>query len=132
MKKTTKIIIIAILVLTIAGIWAYKTFNKDKVHLNNTVTNGQKLPVLLELSSDTCTPCRLMVPVLNDISKIYDDKVTVKIVNIYDNPEEGEKYSIRVIPTQVFFDKDGNEVFRHEGYFSKEEIIKVFDAMGVK
>ena len=43
-----------------------------------------------------------------------------------------EKYKIRVIPTQVFLDKNGKEFFRHEGYFPFEEIEKKLKAQGVK
>ncbi len=46
--------------------------------------------------------------------------------------EDAEKYNIRVIPTQVFLDKDGKEYFRHEGYFPKEDLVKVIKMQGVK
>ena len=45
---------------------------------------------------------------------------------------DAEKYNIRVIPTQVFLDKDGKEYFRHEGYFPKADVVKVIKMQGVK
>ena len=45
---------------------------------------------------------------------------------------DGMKYNIRMIPTQVFLDKDGKEYFRHEGYFPKDEVVRVIKMQGVK
>ena len=53
-------------------------------------------------------------------------------IDVWKNPDEKEKFDIRAIPTQIFYDKDGKEVMRHEGYFSKEEIIGVLTKLGVK
>jgi len=73
-----------------------------------------------------------MVPVLAQVKNMYNGKVVVKFIDINEDPEETSKYDIKVIPTQIFLDKDGKQVFRHEGFFSKEEIVKVFKDMGVE
>ena len=44
----------------------------------------------------------------------------------------GKKYGIRVIPTQLFYDAEGNELFRHQGFFSREDILKTWTEHGVK
>lgn len=132
MKKSTKIIVIVILLLSIGFVWGIKTYNSKKYSINNTNLNGEKIPVLVDLGSGTCIPCKQMVPVLEEVAKMYQGKVGVKVIDVYNNPKEAKKYFISVIPTQVFLDKDGNEVYRHEGFLPKEEIIKIFDGMGVK
>jgi thioredoxin 1 len=66
------------------------------------------------------------------VKKMYEGKAVVKIIDINDNPQEANKYGVRLIPTQIFLDKDGKEVFRHEGFFPKEDIVKVFKDMGVE
>ena len=43
-----------------------------------------------------------------------------------------KRFGIRAIPTQIFFDKEGKEVYRHEGFLSEEEIVARFKDMGVK
>jgi len=43
-----------------------------------------------------------------------------------------KEFGIRAIPTQVFLDKDGNEYFRHLGFFAKDELIKILQMQGVK
>jgi len=132
MKKTTRISIILILILSVIGIWGYKTYGIKKAHTETTENMEKDKPMLVDLGSGTCIPCKEMVPVLAQVKNMYDGKAVVKVIDVNDNPEEANKYGIRVIPTQIFLDKGGKEVFRHEGFFSKEDIVKVFKDMGVE
>ena len=132
MKRITKIIIIIVLLLSVIGIWAYKTYFVEKTP-NQTTQNIEKgKPMLVDLGASTCMPCKEMVPVLDEVKKMYDGKAVVNVIDVNNNPQEANKYGISVIPTQIFLDKDGKEVFRHEGFFSTEEIVKVFKDMGVE
>ena len=107
------------------------TLTSEKTSANEIVAaNG--FPMLIDLGAGTCIPCKEMVPVLAEVKKVYKDKAVVNVIDVNDHQEQADKYDIRVIPTQVFLDKDGKEFFRHEGFFSKEEIIEVFNKMGVK
>lgn len=74
-----------------------------------------------------------MVPVLESLKKEYEGKVRVDFIDvkIRENREKVVKASINVIPTQIFYDSAGKEVFRHEGFFAKEEIDKVFKEKGL-
>jgi len=92
------------------------------------------LVTFIELGSVRCIPCRMMQPIMAEIEKEYAGQVKVVFYDVW-TPEGrpyAEQYQIRVIPTQVFLDKDGNEYFRHEGYFPKEELVKVLKQKGVK
>ena len=96
---------------------------------------GSKVLVtFVELGSVNCIPCRMMQPIMEEIEKEYKNRVEVVFYDVW--KPEGQpyavKYKIRVIPTQVFLDKDGNEFFRHEGFFPKEEIVKVLKSRGVE
>jgi thioredoxin 1 len=85
------------------------------------------------LSSTTCPPCREMIPILEQLKKEYDGRVNIKIIDIDQQPDEVQKYSIRVIPTQILLDADGKEIGRHEGFIPKEELIKAIEGkMGVR
>ena len=71
----------------------------------------------------------MMTPVLETVKKKYGAKVNIIFYNVWKskNRKYARKYRVRVIPTQVFLDKDGVEYFRHEGFFpldKVEEIIK--------
>lgn len=131
MKRGSKSIIILVLIVSIVGIWSYKTFVTKKSSLNHSNIVQDNMPILVDLGSGTCISCKEMVPVLEEIKKTYEGKAVVKVIDVYEDPKETNKYNISVIPTQIFLDKTGKEVFRHEGFFPKEEIVKVFDKMGV-
>ena len=87
----------------------------------------------VELGSESCMPCRMMKPVLEKVSKQYSGQVKVVYHDIMTEAgrSEGSKYRIRVIPTQIFLDNTGKEYFRHEGFFSYEDIDKVLKQKGV-
>jgi thioredoxin 1 len=88
----------------------------------------------VELGSVRCIPCKKMQPIIKEIEEEYGDQVKVIFYDV--RTPEGRPYAyqyrIRVIPTQVFLDKDGNEYFRHQGFFPKEELVKVLKQQGVK
>jgi len=88
----------------------------------------------VELGSVRCIPCKMMQPIMKDIEKDYAGQVKVVFHDVW--TPEGEpfaaSYKIRVIPTQVFLDREGKEYFRHEGFFPKDELIKVLQRQGVK
>jgi thioredoxin 1 len=91
------------------------------------------LPRMVDLGAGKCIPCKKMAPILEEMQKDYAGVVNVVFLDVWKDPKAGKPYKIRLIPTQVFFDKAGKEVFRHEGFFSREEIEKVFlEKMGVK
>jgi thioredoxin 1 len=91
------------------------------------------LPRMIDLGAGKCIPCKKMAPILEEMKKDYAGVVDVVFLDVWKDPKAGKPYKIRLIPTQIFFDKSGQEVFRHEGFFSREEIEKVFlEKMGVK
>jgi len=51
---------------------------------------------------------------------------------VWEHPNEAPKYGIRGIPTQIFYDKDGKETFRHSGFFDKKSIVEQLVKLGVK
>jgi len=88
----------------------------------------------IELGSVKCTPCKMMQPIMEEIEKEYADQVKVIFYDVWttEGKPYAQEYGIRLIPTQVFLDKDGKEYSRHEGFFPKEELVKVLKMQGVK
>ena len=88
----------------------------------------------VELGSVRCVPCRQMQPVMKAIEGKYAGQVKVVFYDVWreDQREYAEKYGIRVIPTQVFLDKDGNELMRHEGFFPEKDIDAFLQLKGLK
>jgi thioredoxin 1 len=97
------------------------------------VPAAKKKVTFVELGSVKCIPCKMMQPIMKDIETEYGDQVHVVFHDVW--TAEGQpfarKYGIRAIPTQVFLDADGNEFFRHEGYFPKAEIVNVLKTRGI-
>jgi thioredoxin 1 len=100
----------------------------------NAVAAENYLVTFVELGSVRCVPCKMMQPIMKDIETDYAGQVKVVFHDVW--TPEGEPFAtsfkIRVIPTQVFLDKEGKEYFRHEGFFPKEDLIKILKQKGVK
>jgi len=91
---------------------------------------AQALPKLVDLGAGKCIPCKMMAPILEDLEKSHADKFEVQFIDVWQNPDLGRKYGIRVIPTQIFFAPDGKELFRHEGFFGKDDILAKWKELG--
>lgn len=86
----------------------------------------------LELGSLSCVPCKKMEPVLESIEKRYGSQIDVIFHDVKKNREIAKLYNIRLIPTQVFLDKKGNELLRHEGFFPEPNIDEFLLSKGLK
>lgn len=88
----------------------------------------------IEIGSVNCTPCKMMQPIMKEIEKEYKNQVRVVFYDVF--TEQGRpyavKYRIKVIPTQVFLDKDGKVYFQHGGFFPKDQLVEVLKKQGVK
>ncbi len=89
------------------------------------------LPRLVDLGAKQCIPCKMMAPILEDLMENYADRFQTIFIDVWEHPEQAEKYGIETIPTQIFFDAEGNEQFRHEGFMSKEDILGNWAKLGV-
>jgi len=63
------------------------------------------------------------LPILEDLREEYRGRFEVVFIDVWKDPEAGKAHRIRMIPTQIFFDASGKELYRHEGFFSKEDIL---------
>lgn len=94
-------------------------------------TQGKALPRLVDLGATKCIPCKLMAPILEDLKKTYAGKLDVHFIDVWENPDAGQKYKISTIPTQIFYDAAGKELFRHEGFFGQEDILAKWKEFGL-
>jgi thioredoxin 1 len=134
MDKAIKIAIVAVLIAAVAVAIAVRR-NKsgnDKVpaQLTPEQLTGKGLPVMIDLGSDQCIPCKMMAPILEELKTEYTEKLIVHFLDVRKLPALSKTYNIQLIPTQIFYNASGKELFRHEGFYSKEDIIakwKKFD-----
>ena len=90
-----------------------------------------KLPKLLDLGAGKCIPCKMMAPILEGLKTEYAGKMEVQFVDVWLDPGAGKQYGVEMIPTQIFYDADGKELFRHTGFFGKEDILGKWKELGV-
>jgi thioredoxin 1 len=94
--------------------------------------NEKPLPKLLDLGSDKCIPCKMMIPVLDQLSKEYKGQLKVEFIDVWKDRSAGTQYKIQTIPTQIFFDAKGKELYRHVGYYPKADVLAKFKELGIK
>ena len=95
-------------------------------------TAETKLPKLLDLGATQCIPCKKMAPILEALKKDYAGKLEVEFIDVWKSEGEAKKYGINLIPTQIFFDATGKELFRHEGFYGRDDILAKWKELGVK
>jgi thioredoxin 1 len=88
-------------------------------------------PVLVDFGANSCLPCRQLRPVLKEIAKEHMGKANILVIDVYKYQNLAREYKIQLIPTLVFFDVTGKEVFRNVGILEKEKIIAKLKEIGM-
>ena len=86
---------------------------------------------MVDLGATSCIPCKMMAPILEELKTEYKDKAAIVFIDVWKMPEQSKKYKVSMIPTQVFFDQNGTEVYRHVGFMDKQAIVAQLAKMGV-
>ena len=135
MDKAIKIAIVAVLIAAVA---VAIVMRQDKAGNDNVPAEfkpeqltGKGLPVMIDLGSDQCIPCKMMAPILEELKTEYAEKLMVHFLDVHKMPALSKVYRIKLIPTQIFYDASGKERFRHEGFISKEDILAKWKELGV-
>ncbi len=91
-----------------------------------------RLPKLLDLGAKQCIPCRMMAPILEELKKEYAGRFEVEFIDVSlrENARFASRYGIRFIPTQIFFDASGKELWRHVGFLGKDDILGKWKELG--
>ncbi len=111
------------------------TKKKSKSTKKDTLAVVKKpLITFIELGSVKCIPCRMMQPVMKSIEEKYGDQLKIIFYDVWkeDQAKYGQIYGIRVLPSQIFLDVNGNEILRHEGFFPEKEIDAFLQSRGLK
>jgi len=131
-------IIVAILIVVLTGAFLFYVLQKTTAKPPDSNTEEDFLnalksgkPVLVDFGSNSCIPCRQMRPILHEVKKEYSGKAEVLVIDVYKYKSLSREYKIRMIPTLTFFDSNGKEVHRHQGFMSKKLILEQFKKMGI-
>jgi thioredoxin 1 len=86
---------------------------------------------MVDLGATKCIPCKMMAPILQKLEKLYAGKAAIVFLDVWVDPKPARAFGIRIIPTQIFFNKEGDEVYRHEGFMTEEAIVETLRKLGV-
>lgn len=111
------------------------------------------LPIVIDFGADTCIPCKEMAPVLSELNESLKGKAIIKFVDVRKYREIGKDFPMKTIPTQFFFDKDGNpyspsdsidikftnynindkHVYTvHQGGLTKDQMLTILEELGME
>lgn len=132
LKKLTRLVavsgligIMVALALTGVSIGAGESTTMPEVPAKGMVT-------MVDIGAKKCIPCKMMAPIIEELEKEYKGKAAIIFIDVWENREQGQRFGIRSIPTQIFYDKEGKEVYRHEGFLDKKSIEAQLEKLGVK
>lgn len=135
MKTSVKAVIVAaVAAVALAAVAAKRTGRSSQPAAVAQIEAEAKLamPRLVDLGAGKCIPCKMMAPILEELKKEFATKFAVEFIDVWENPAAQDKYDVNVIPTQIFYDAAGKELWRHEGFISKEDILAKWKELGVE
>jgi thiol-disulfide isomerase/thioredoxin len=127
MKKSWwKMIVLGVLAIIAASFYFGKPYFKNNNQNNPSTVDEEKTEVtetaqfiepgstgklmVMDLGATNCIPCKMMMPILDELTKEYQGKVDIQFVNVYEQETIAHKYNVFAIPTQIFFDKAGRSI----------------------
>jgi len=87
---------------------------------------------MVDLGANSCVPCKMMAPILDKLRKEYEGRAAIVVIDVWKDKSQSKKYGIRSIPTQVFYDQEGKETYRHTGFLSENAIRTQLKLLGVQ
>ena len=118
-----------VLVMLFFGM-AVPAFSDSGFDFNTLPVKG--MVTMIDLGAKKCIPCKMMAPIMEKMEKKYDGKAAIVFIDVWENREQANRFGIRAIPTQIFYDADGKEQARHVGFMSEDDIVKTLSQLGVK
>lgn len=125
---STAIVLLSIVSIGLSGCQKGPESEKRKA---SPPTEAAGVPRLVDLGAGKCIPCKKMAPILEELKDEYAGALEVVFIDVWQDRGAGDKYGIQMIPTQIFYDASGKELFRHEGFFAKEEILAKWKELGI-
>lgn len=137
-------IVIPVILLAIAGLIIFGSNRDRSIPIEEQLTEvvfitGTEIPDLLangryamiEFGGRSCTPCKKMQPILAELINEYG--TVIDIVNVYLDEDfaPADSFDVYILPTQVIFDRNGEELNRHMGFWPKSEIEEVYRDLGI-
>jgi thioredoxin 1 len=84
-------------------------------------------PVLVDFWATWCRPCMMVAPILEELTQVYEGKLTIAKLDVDQNQQTAQKYHVMSIPTMIVF-KEGKPVANIVGFKPKDQLKKELDA----
>jgi thioredoxin 1 len=84
---------------------------------------------MVNLGAESCVPCRMMQPILRELQVEYEDQVAIPFIDVSKYKDQGPRFRITAIPTQIFYDHLGQEAFRHSGFLEKRAVVEILEEL---
>ena len=94
------------------------------------ITLGSGRPMLVDLGADKCVPCKQMKPILDSMREEYAWRMDVIFIDVWENREQAARFNVRIIPTQIFYDESGKELYRRVGFIGEDDILATWKELG--
>ena len=107
-----------------------KETNIATVHSQQVAPGSSGRVTMIDVGATECIPCKMMAPIMKELEEEYAGIADIIFIDAWKNPAEGRKYGVQTIPTQIFFDRSGKEVFRHVGFMDKKPIVETLTRLG--
>ena len=118
-------VLVVLLIIGVTSYGAAKASAIPEVPAKGMVT-------MVDVGAKACIPCKMMVPIMEKMEKVYQGKAAIIFIDVWVNREQAPRFGVSTIPTQIFYDAKGKEVYRHIGFMSEEAIVAQLQKMGVK
>lgn len=128
-KKTRIAIILVVIALAVAVVLYRQSVKAGGMESSENGISGGK-PVFIEIGAKSCIPCQMMQKVMDELRSNYPGKLDIVFHDLEIDDTPAQKYGISVIPTQVLLSPDGQELFRHEGFYPTDEIVAKWKELG--
>lgn len=132
MKTPLKILIVVALAAAVAAVVVLRQRGAASPAIaERSAQVATGLPKLLDLGADKCIPCKAMAPILEALKRDFAGVFEVEFIDVWKNEDAGKRHGVEMIPTQIFFDASGKELFRHTGFYGREDILAKWKELGV-
>ncbi len=134
MKPIQKTLILVALLAAVGFVMAKRNQSTkvEPAEVTAPAVAEKPMPRLVDLGAGKCIPCKAMAPILEELRREYAGVFEIVFIDVWENPPAAEPYNINLIPTQIFFDAEGKELWRHEGFLAKADILAKWKELGLE
>ncbi len=134
MTRKIRKLVLGLVLLGFMGLLLYGCSSEEPLSTHTKTAGGvpvKGMVTMVDLGADSCIPCKMMTPIITKLEKTYRGKAAIVFIDVWKDKEQAKRFGIRAIPTQIFFDKSGKEVFRHTGFMGEADIVSQLKKMGI-